>query len=81
MNSPTPTKVYEQLTKQYGEQVSESDTNSFIEQYISIEGLKPDELIPKLQNNWNTIADEYHKRAEKVWNYLTSRRDRLCNYQ
>ncbi len=73
INSPTSTKIYEQLTKQYGEQVSESEADAFIESYMSIEGIKPDELIPKLQDNWNIIAEEYHKRAEEIFGVVLPR--------
>ncbi len=70
MNSQTLTKVYTQLTNQYGESVSEGDANAFIESYMSTEGIEPDELIPRLQESWDEIAEEYYKRAEKVFGVM-----------
>lgn len=67
MNSPTPTKQYHELVNQYGEHISESDTDAFIESYISVNNIDMNNLPGVLQNNWDSISSEYQMRAEEIF--------------
>lgn len=73
MNSPTPTKQYQELVNQYGEDVSESDTDAFIKSYISLHGIDMDNLSGALQTKWDVISSQYHKRAEEIFGVVLPR--------
>lgn len=73
MNSPTPTKQYQELINQYGKDVSESDTDAFIESYISVNKIDMDNLPDFLQKNWDSISSEYQKRAEEIFGVILPR--------
>jgi hypothetical protein len=59
--------VYEELARAYGDDPSESDTDAFIESYISTNHLNSDDIVQGLQNKWDAISLEYQKRAEKIF--------------
>lgn len=67
MNSPTPTKVYEELVKEYGDNPSQNNAESFVEAYINKNTINTDEVTRSLQKNWDEISLEYQKRAEKIF--------------
>lgn len=67
MNSPTPTKVYEELVKACGDNPSESDTNGFVESHMSMNHIDSNEVINNLQERWDKIASEYQERAERIF--------------
>ena len=66
-NSPTPTKVYEELVRQYGEQVSKSDIGTFIESYLSSRATDINSIVEQFQSKWDSVSSEYEKRAEEVF--------------
>lgn len=67
MNLPTPTQQYSELVHQYGDHPSESDVDAFIELYLSMQGIDSQEMADILQQAWEKIAPEYHKRAEVIF--------------
>ncbi len=67
MNSPTPTKVYEELVKECGDNPSERDTESFIEAYMVRNKINIDEMIRSLQENWEKVSSEYQKLAKEIF--------------
>lgn len=66
-NSSSPTKVYEQLVAEYGDNPTQEETATFIENYATKNGLDFEQYAEKYQKDWEVIADEYHKRAEAVF--------------
>ena len=66
-NSSSPTKVYEQLVSEYGDTPTQEETASFIEKYAIEKGIDFGRCAEKYQKDWETIAGEYHKRAEAVF--------------
>lgn len=66
-NSSSPTKVYEQLVAEYGDSPTQDETEVFIEKYATEKGIDFERCVEKYQKDWETIADEYHKRAEAVF--------------
>lgn len=67
MNSPIPTKVYEELVKEYGDNPLEGDTDRFIESYVSMSNLNLNDMVQDFQNRWDEISPEYQKRAEEIF--------------
>ncbi len=67
INSPTPTKVYEELISKYGEDVSESETDTFIESYFSTHKTDVNSFLKRFQEQWDAISLEYQKKAWQVF--------------
>jgi len=66
-NSQLPTKVYERLVTSCGENPTPEATATFIDEYIADNGIDVQQYITKYQEDWDTVADEYQKRAEAIF--------------
>ncbi len=66
-NSPTPTKIYEQLVTTYGDTPSVENASQFINDYLSSNGVLIDEYKDKYQLDWDSVADKYQKIAEDIF--------------
>jgi hypothetical protein len=66
-NSPTPTKVYEQLVEFSGGNPDESSTSNFIDKYIHENNINVSTLIKIYQKEFDTISSEFQKIAERVF--------------
>ncbi len=66
-NSPTPTKVYEQLVAFSGENPTEDDAKNFIQKYISENNIDIPGMIEKYKSEWENISERYQSIAEKVF--------------
>ncbi len=66
-NSQAPTKVYGLLVESCGENPTAEDVSAFVDKYISENNIKVEDCIVEYQNNWESVADEYQKRAEEVF--------------
>jgi hypothetical protein len=67
MNSQNPTKQYEQLVELRGENPSNEAVVSFIDTYLSEKVFDIEKYIESYQNDWNSVAEEYTKRAEEIF--------------
>lgn len=67
INSPTPTKVYEKLEKDFGEKPIEDEAKTFTEKFISDNNFSVKDFTEKYQKDWGSISDEYQKIAEKIF--------------
>jgi len=66
-NSQTATKVYEELVAAEGNDPTPEAVSKFIDAHIANKGIDIPGLITKFENDWSAVADEYHKRAERVF--------------
>ncbi|HMP67454.1 MAG TPA: hypothetical protein PKA60_01770 [Candidatus Paceibacterota bacterium] len=66
-NSPFATKVYEKLIQEYGDSPTEEVVARFVQKYLLEEGINLEKSVAKYQNDWDTIADKYHKIAQQVF--------------
>ena len=66
-NSTTPTKTYEELISFVGENPRKEDASKFIEKYMRDQSVNVQEYINRYQNDWETVADEYQRIAEKIF--------------
>lgn len=66
-NSSNPTKQYQALVNIYGENPSAESASSFIDNYFVENNIDIQKYISNYQEDWDTIADEYHKRAETIF--------------
>ena len=66
-NSSNPTKVYELLVSEYGENPSEEETSQFIDNYLEGSNVSLNDFIKQYSADWESVANEYHKRAEKIF--------------
>ncbi len=66
-NSAQPTKQYQELVAFVGENPTEITTTDFIDKYITDNNIDTSASITEYQSEWNTIAEEYQKRAEAVF--------------
>jgi hypothetical protein len=66
-NSSTPTKMYEKLIIDYGENPTEDKVAIFIEKYLSDNNINKQEYILNYQKDWDIISKEYQKIAETVF--------------
>ena len=67
INSPTPTKVYGNLIKVFGDNPNEKETRLFIEKFISDNNINTKEIVEKYQKNWDCISNEFQIIAEKIF--------------
>lgn len=67
INSPYPTKVYEKLEKDFGENPTEDDAKTFTEKFISDNNFSVKDFIEKYQNDWDSISGEYQEIAEGIF--------------
>ncbi len=66
-NSKNPTKQYEQLVAAHGENPTLTETAAFIETYLVENKIDVQERIKKFQKEWESVAEEYQKRAETIF--------------
>lgn len=66
-NSPTPTKVYEKLIEECGENPTEENTSLFIERYLTENRFDIQEFISNYQKDWEVVSEQYIKRAEAIF--------------
>ncbi|HVY67885.1 MAG TPA: hypothetical protein VHA30_03250 [Patescibacteria group bacterium] len=67
INSPTPTKQYDQLVAEYGPGPTGEMAGKFIEQYLAKNKIDVQEYAEKFRQEWAGIAAEYQKRAEAIF--------------
>lgn len=72
-NSKLPTKRYEELVDQYGENPTPENASIFIESYMSENNISVDQFIADYQKEWSVISDEYQTRAEKIFGAVLPR--------
>lgn len=66
-NSNKPTKVFEKLTIECGENPSEERVSLFVKKYISENDIDIQKFTLASQEGWDKIAEEYIKKAEEVF--------------
>ena len=66
-NSGLTTKVYDRLVSTYGENPTHEEVSEFIDKYISENNLYIQKFLSEYENDWNKIAEEYQKRAERIF--------------
>lgn len=66
-NSSSPTKVYELLVAQYSDNPTEKNVADFIDEYLKKADVAPSEYKKRYESEWLGIADEYHKRATRIF--------------
>lgn len=66
-NSNKETKVYQELIGEYGDIPNETETQAFIEKYISENDIDIQKFMLALQEGWGKIADKYIRKAEEVF--------------
>ncbi len=66
-NIQSSTKAYEQLVLKYGESPTEEQASLFIDEYIIEKNISVERYLNKYQEEWDSIADEYYKRAEVIF--------------
>jgi hypothetical protein len=67
MNSPTPTKMYEELKTRYGNSPTEEQVISFVNEYKAGKDLNEDEYIKKYTEDWQLVSEKYQEIAERVF--------------
>ena len=67
INSPNPTKQYEQLVELHRENLSNEITASFVDSYLSEKSVDIEKYIEAYQKDWDIVAKEYIDRAEKIF--------------
>jgi hypothetical protein len=66
-NNPNPTKVYELLVERCGENPTGEATSFFIDEYLAENSTSIDIFRDKYAEEWLRISDEYHNRAEAIF--------------
>lgn len=69
-NSPTPTKMYEQIMQKYGESPTEKQIAEFVDIYIKENNIMIEQRINIYTEEWNTISPEFQKRAEQIFGVI-----------
>lgn len=67
INSPTPTKVYEELVHEKGISPTENDTGLFIDSYLLKNKIDVSAFAETSQKQWEVISASYHERAEEIF--------------
>ncbi len=67
MNSPTPTKMYEELVAKFGERPTNEQAISFVNEYKETNGLNENDYIRKYTEDWQLIHEKYKEIAERVF--------------
>lgn len=66
-NSPKPTKIYELLEAKHGSNPTEETIGGFINSYLQENNISTLESINQYEAEWREVADEYHQRAEAIF--------------
>jgi hypothetical protein len=67
-NSNRATKVYQMLEAKCGKNPTEADIRDFIGAYLQENDVPTDAYVQKYTDEWDSIDNEYHKRAQQVFN-------------
>lgn len=66
-NSLKPTKIYEILVESKGDKPTREQTSDFIDNYVVEHNIDMESVSAAYQQEWNTIGEEYQKRAEQLF--------------
>lgn len=66
-HSQNATKQYQQLTEKYGENLSTETVGEFIDSYLLDKNVSIEKYINLYQKDWDTVSEEYHRRAEEIF--------------
>ena len=66
-NSQNPTKQYEQLVAKYGENPTEEQTGTFIDEYIAGNNIDISKRIEDFQKDWESISAEFQRKAGSIF--------------
>lgn len=66
-NSQTPTKIYEKLVAECGENLTPEVTSIFIEKYILDNSINLEERTREFQKDWDEVSIEFQKRARAIF--------------
>lgn len=68
MNSPgNETRVYKELLLSVPDLNNRESVRKFVRDYIRSQGLDIDKNLQHVENSWNAIRENYHKRAEEIF--------------
>ncbi len=66
-NSQNPTKQYEQLVAEFGNNPTEKDITTFVDKYISKNSIGISSRLADFQKDWESVSVEFQKRAETIF--------------
>lgn len=66
-NSQNPTKQYEQLIENYGENPTHESVAAFVDDYIAENKIDIPNRIEDFQKDWESVSGEFQKRAEAIF--------------
>ncbi len=66
-NSQIPTKVYEKLVFQFGENPTNEEVEIFLEKYYKENKIDIGKCIISYQQEWDKISDKYKNKSEKIF--------------
>jgi hypothetical protein len=66
-NSQNPTKQYEKLVEKYGENPTEANAVSFVDEYIAENAIDIPKRIEDFEMEWQSITEEFQVRAEAIF--------------
>ena len=66
-NSKQPTKVYEKMVEEFGENIDENKTSNFIDSYLKNNSISVEKFIKEYQDDWDSIDGNYYKKAEEIF--------------
>ncbi len=66
-NSSNPTKQYELLVAECGDNPTQNDTATFIDKYITQNKIDVRKYAENFQTDWEIISNEFQKRAETIF--------------
>lgn len=67
LNSSQQTKIYQQMVDLYGENPKTETVANFIDDYLIINHINIQKNILQHQTDWDMIAQEYQRRAERIF--------------
>lgn len=67
MNSPVPTKMYEELVMKHGVHPTNEQATFFIDEYKNSNNLNEEDYIKKYTEDWMLIDEKYKEVAERVF--------------
>lgn len=66
-NSKQTTIIYQKIIEKFGEDINENKISDFIDEYLNENCISVEKFIKDHQDDWDSIADIYHKRAEQIF--------------
>jgi hypothetical protein len=67
MNSKSATKTYSKLIEVFGDGYADSNVDIFIDTFKKENNVDVEKQASLFQEQWNSIENEYHKRAQKIF--------------